>query len=121
MTKAIQRGAVYRRKRGQGGVLRLWATQSGGDLAGQQFGAQICRYSVFIEPIAQQWFDVKEVESVEEVVRQHGHKPEDEYRVRIMFINMVRMPIGNQFIESIVFDAPSFVCNVNDLLSGKKA
>jgi len=57
------------------------------------------------------WFKVERNKGVKEVVRHHSDQPEGFNSPHSVFVNMVGMPIGSQFIKCLVFDIPSCMAN----------
>src|SRR5208283_6130131 len=54
---------------------------------------------------------------MEEIVRQHCYQPERFDSSTGMFINVVSVPIGSQFVKCFVFDIPSAVPNSYECFS----
>jgi len=55
-------------------------------------------------------FEVQRDEGVKEVVGEHGYQPERFNGAWSVFIHMIGVPKGRQFIECLVFDIPSRMC-----------
>ena len=53
---------------------------------------------------------------MEEIVSQHSYQPERFNSSDGMFVNMIGMSIGGQFIECLVFDIPPSVANPDEYL-----
>jgi hypothetical protein len=66
-----------------------------------------------IECFAKNRFYVPVKKSVKKIVRHHRDEPEVEEGYWIMSVEMIRMPVGRRFIESIVFDLPSGMPHLN--------
>ena len=63
-------------------------------------------------------FDIEKQKSVKDVVSQKSHEQETFDGLGMVLKNMIGIPSGDQFVESIIFDIPSLVTKMHYQLRG---
>ena len=57
---------------------------------------------------------------MKKIVSEHGHQPEEKNGIGGMLVDVVGMPMGDQFVECDIFDAPTPMRYGNKLFGGKQ-
>lgn len=76
-------------------------------IVSQKFCGDACGHTVLLQAQAQLGFHIEEEECMKKIVSEHGQQPEEKNGIGGMLVDVVGMPMGDQLVEGIVFDAPT--------------
>lgn len=63
-------------------------------------------------------FDIASQEDMEDVVGDHNQQPDHLNGVEVVFVEMIGMPFIGQLVETLVFDVPSMMGEVDKVFGG---